>query len=330
MAENGGGQELDTLLITVDSEIGNLRGINSAINALERLQGLTGNAKGAIKQLGDLGVALKNFDGIGHKLDGIDNVTSGVHRMITALQRLTQVTGSANKAIKQLGTLGNTLNTSFSGIGQNLAGIENVSRGILDLVTAIERLSQVTGNANSSSRQLGELGRQLKSFENVNMKNIADNIAQPLERIMKAIGNLGNNNQISIRVDQNGVANVNRINQNLRRTMTTFREFYDTLEHDRGNVASLFGDMFDITQPTEDLQRNLSRAQRMLGTFENSARTNAERVRSAMSSVDTRSLMNNQSFRNAFRASRMNESMADYVRTQIADMRSDIENRGQQ
>ena len=330
MAENGGGQELENLLITVDSEIGNLKGIESAINALQRLQGLTGNAKGAIKQLGDLGVALKNFDGIGSKLNGIDNVTSGVHRMITALQRLTQVTGSATKAIGQLGKLGTTLNSSFNGIGQNLAGIENVSRGVLDLVTAVERLSQVTGNANGATRQLGNLGKSLQSFDNVNLKNVADNIAEPLERIMKAIGNLGNNNTVSIKVDQSGIANVNQINRNVRRTMTTFREFYDTLQTDRANVGQLFGDMFDISQPTEDLQRNLNRAQRMLGTFENSARSNAEKVRTAMSNFATRDLLNNQSFRNAFRASRMNEAMAEEMRTQISNMRSEIETRGQQ
>ena len=335
MGEIGDGQELDRLLITVDSEIGNLRGINSAINALQRLQGLTGNAKGAIKQLGDLGVALKEFDGIGHKLDGIDNVTSGVHRMITALQRLSQVTGSANKAIKQLGVLGTTLNTSFNGIGQNLAGIENVSRGILDLVTAVDRLTQVTGNANSASRQLGNLGTQLQNFNNVNLTNIANNIAQPLEQIMNAIGNLGNNNRVSIRIDQSGVANVNRINNSLNRAMTSFSEFENAMRHDMANVSAMFGDMFDTTQPVADLRRNLAQAQRLLTTYENNARTAAQRVNDALSMYGnngaiTPYLEGRGNFRNAYRDSHMFEAMADEVRRGIDDIRNEIETRGAQ
>lgn len=314
-------EELENLIVKVDSELGDLKGLDSAITALERLSKFTANATGNIRQLKSLGSAIHSFDNL--KLDGLNNATQGIHGMITALQRLTGVTGSAFKAIGQLGRLGDTLNKSFSGIGKNLEGIDKVSIGVLNLVGALDRLTQISGNANGASKQLGNLGRQMQSFNDLNLREIADNIADPLEKIMKAIGNLGNNNKISIRVDKDGIANINQIRKNTKRALSSWQEFENSLNHDLTNLN--LGSLFDISQPVEVLERNLKIAQNSLKTFENNARSSLEKVNSALSNFSKSDLENNLPFRNAYRASQMSEAFAKAYKDGIIQLELAIE-----
>lgn len=325
------GQELDNLLIKVDSELGDLKGINSAISSLKVLSDFTADATGNIKQLKSLGGALQSFNDL--KLSGLNEGVKGINDMVSALKRLTTITGDATKSIGQLGRLGKTLNDNFNGIGKNLQGIDAVSLGVLNLVNALDRLTRISGSSNGASRQLKTLGESLQSFNSVNLKGVAENIADPLEKIMKAIGDLGNNNTISIKIDPKGVNNVNKTSKTVSQAMhktkkelSSFSDFLSTLENDKKSID--LGSMFDITQPTEDLRRNLGRAVRMLGKYEEQARTSLEKVNSAKANFKMSDLENNVSFRNAFRQNEMAKEMVSALNQGIDAMKSEIEGRG--
>ena len=69
-------EELENLLIRIDSDLGDLKGLDSAITSLQTLAGYTKDASSGIKQLGSLGTAFHKFDNL--KLDGLAEASKGV------------------------------------------------------------------------------------------------------------------------------------------------------------------------------------------------------------------------------------------------------------
>jgi hypothetical protein len=118
-----------------------------------------------------------------------------------------------------------------------------------------------------------------------------EQLIDPIKRLMEAIGNLGNNNNISIRVDQSGIAKVSQIQRVTKKAMSSWNDFYNALQSDKGNLN--LGDLFDLDKPVDELEKNLSRAQRSLGTFENNARANMDKVNSALSNFSMQDLKDN-------------------------------------
>ena len=100
------GNELDKLLIKVDSELGDLDAIDKAIEQLGRLKDFGKDASKGIQQLAEFGKALKNFHGLGTTLKGLDNTAEGIHRMIDILERLggaSKYTRPVERTMKDLG-----------------------------------------------------------------------------------------------------------------------------------------------------------------------------------------------------------------------------------
>ena len=318
------GQELDNLLIKVDSELGDLKGLTSAIDALQRLANFTKDASSGIKQIGQLGKAFHEFDNL--KLDGLDEASRGVRNLVGALDDLSKVGNVTKKTFNQFGQLGKTLRDNFDGLGQSLQGIQEVAVGVNNLVSALRGLSQVTGVTKSAINSLGGVGDALHHFNGVD-KQIT-NLVQPIKELMQAIGQLGNNNRVSIRIDNSGIAHVNQVLRNTRRQMTSFNDWWRQLSNDRRSID--LRDMFDISQPTADLERNLSRAQRMIVSYENQTRTSLEKLHNLNSMYSMTDLVNNPQFRNAFRSHMMSDAMVEQIRQGIDRVSTELETRGTQ
>lgn len=313
------GQELDNLLINIDSQLGDLKGIDTAISALERLSRITQDASKGVKQLGTLGTVMHNFNGL--KLDGLEEASRGVNNLVSALGDLSKVGNVSKRTFTQFGKLGETLKTSFGGLGTALKGLEDVSYGVYNMARALEALSKISGSAKGSISQLGNLGDSMHKFEGIS-KDI-DSLVEPIKKLMEAIGNVGNNNTISIRVDQGGIAKVNQIQRATKKAMSSWNEFYNALQSDKGNLN--LGDLFDLSKPVDELEKNLSRAQRSLGTFENNARANLDKINGALSNFSMQDLKDNLTFRNAVRGNQMSEAYANAYRTGIEQLKGQIE-----
>lgn len=105
-------QELDKLLIKIDSELGDLSGIDKAIEALGKLKDYGPGADRGIRQLENMGKALQHFSDLGKKLDGLDKVAGGINAMIDALARLGSASGSVDKTTSAMRNLGKSLDLS--------------------------------------------------------------------------------------------------------------------------------------------------------------------------------------------------------------------------
>ena len=313
------GQELDNLLIRVDSELGSLSGIQSAIDALQRLSQFNRDATNGIKQLGSLGTAFKKFDGI--NLKGLDEASRGVKNLVGALDDLSKVGAVTKKQFNDFGRLGKVLKDSFDGVGTALKDIEQVSTGVNNMVHALASLGQVQGVTKQSISQLGLLGDAIHHFNGLD-KDI-EKVIDPMERLMKAIGNLGNNNKVSIRVDSNGVASVRNITRHTQKAMSTWQQFEQRLENDVNGID--LGQLFDISQPVDKMQSNLKIAERQLQSYENQVRTNAQKISNYMASFSLTDLVNDKGFRNAYYSGSMAEAYIEQYRQSIPQLRSAIE-----
>lgn len=318
------GQELDNLLIKVDSELGDLKGLTSAIDALQRLANFTKDASSGIKQIGQLGKAFHEFDNL--KLDGLDEASRGVRNLVGALDDLSKVGNVTKKTFNQFGQLGKTLRDNFDGLGQSLQGIQEVAVGVNNLVSALRGLSQVTGVTKSAINSLGGVGDALHHFKGVDAE-IAK-LVTPVKELMTAIGQLGNNNKISIRIDNSGIAHVNQVLKNTRKQIKDANDWWKQTSNDRKSID--LSKMFDISQPTADLERNLSRAQRMIVTYENQTRTSLEKLHNMQSNFSMADLVNNQQFRNAFRSHMISDKMVEQIRQGIDRVSTELETRGAQ
>lgn len=313
------GQELDKLLIDIDSQLGDLKGIDTAIDALERLSRITKDASRGVKQVGELGKVMHSFNGL--KLDGLEEASRGVNNLVGALNDLSKVGNVSKRTFAQFGKLGETLKTSFSGLGTSLKGLEEVSNGVNNMAKALETLSKISGSAKGSISQLGNLGDSMHKFEGIS--GDIEKLIDPIKRLMEAIGNLGNNNNISIRVDQNGLAKVGQIQKVTKKAMASWDSFINTLQSDKSNIN--LGDLFDLDKPVDELEKNLSRAQRSLSSFENNARANMDKVNSALSNFSMHDLKDNLSFRTAVRGNQMSQAYADAYRNGIEQLKGQIE-----
>ena len=315
-------QELDSLLIRLDSELGDLKGLDSAIDALDKLANFSKDASYGIKQLGSLGKTFKNNFDV-PKMDGLEEASRGIKNLVDALGDLSKIGKLTKKNFSDLSAFGQTLKSSFDGIGTSLKGIEEVSWGINNIVKALSALGQAQGVTKSAITNIGNLGDAFQHFNGVN-KDI-DKMIEPIERLMKAIGNLGNNNRVSIRVDSNGIANVRQLAHHTRRAMSSFQDFYNTLTHDTDRANLELNNMFDLTQPVNVMQRNLRLATRQLQTFESQVRSNSEKVRNYMSNFQMSDLVNDRGFRNAVRAGSIAEAYADAYKDEIPKLEQAIE-----
>ena len=149
-------QELEDLLIKVDSECGDLNGIDSAISALSKLSQFSANAsKGAIS-LDKMSSALAQLNNYGKGKSNADKTVKDIEKLKGALGGLAEFTKDANKTIKQLDSLGKALQ-SFTNIGVNLKGINDVTGGISKMVDVLEKLSKVEKDATTGIRNIKKL-----------------------------------------------------------------------------------------------------------------------------------------------------------------------------
>lgn len=179
-------QELEDLLIKVDSECGDLNGIDSAINALSKLSQFSANAsKGAIS-LDKMSSALAQLNNYGKGKSNADKTVKDIEKLKGALGSLAEFTKDANKTIKQLDSLGKALQ-SFTNIGVNLKGINEVTGGISKMIDVLEKLSKVEKDATTGIRNIKKLGEALHTFNGLddNVKGIND-VALGLLNLSKA------------------------------------------------------------------------------------------------------------------------------------------------
>lgn len=179
-------QELEDLLIKVDSECGDLNGIDSAISALSKLSQFSANAsKGAIS-LDKMSTALTQLNNYGKGKSNADKTVKDIEKLKGALGSLAEFTKDANKTIKQLDSLGKALQ-SFTNIGVNLKGINEVTGGISKMIDVLEKLSKVEKDATTGIRNIKKLGEALHAFNGLddNVKGIND-VALGLLNLSKA------------------------------------------------------------------------------------------------------------------------------------------------
>ena len=89
-------QELEDLLIKVDSELGDLSGIDSAIGALESLAQFSSKASRGADSLDKLASALTKFKDFGKARLNSDKLVSDIEKLKGALEDLSTVTKDVN------------------------------------------------------------------------------------------------------------------------------------------------------------------------------------------------------------------------------------------
>lgn len=168
-------QELEDLLIKVDSECGDLKGIDSAINALQNLANFSSNASKGASSIEGLGKGLSSISAFGKNKANIDKTVKDIEKLKGSLESLSAFTKDASKSIKQLESLGKALG-SFADVGNNLKGINDVTKGIGQMVDILEKLSKVEKDSTKGIKNLRNLGDALHSFNGLddNVKNLND------------------------------------------------------------------------------------------------------------------------------------------------------------
>lgn len=180
-------QELEDLIIKVDSELGDLSGIDSAIGALNSLSQFSAKASKGADSLEKMSSALTQLNAFGKSRVNFSKVAGDIEHLKGALESLSNFSKDANKSIKQLENLGKALN-SFTDIGKNLAGINDVTKGIERMVGVLEKLSKVEKDSTQGIKNLKNLGAALHSFNGLddNVKALSD-VAVGLINLSKAI-----------------------------------------------------------------------------------------------------------------------------------------------
>lgn len=179
-------QELEDLLIKVDSECGDLKGIDSAIIALQNLSNFSSNATKGANSLEKMGSALSQLSAFGKSKFNSDKLVKDIDKLKGSLESLAEYTKDANKSIKQLKSLGDALG-SFTDVGSNLKGINEVTKGIGKMVDILDKLSKVEKDSSKGIKNLKNLGDALHSFNGLedNVKGL-DSIASGLIQLGKA------------------------------------------------------------------------------------------------------------------------------------------------
>lgn len=155
--------ELEDLLIKVNSEVGDLGGIDKALEALSSLKDFSDRAAKGAEALTNLGNAFTTLNREGKNTTGINNLKSQVGSLTGILDELANHTKNADKTIKQLGDLGDALK-KFAGLAESLKGLEGISSGVMsmvDVLTALGGLGQASSKASKAVNGVGKLGKDL-------------------------------------------------------------------------------------------------------------------------------------------------------------------------
>lgn len=179
-------QELEDLIIKVDSELGDLSGIDSAIGALNNLSQFSAKASKGADSLEKMASALTQLNSFGKSRVNFKKVSEDIEHLKGALESLANFSKDATKSIKQLSSLGKALE-SFTDIGKNLAGINDVTKGIERMVGVLEKLSRVEKDSTQGIKNLKSLGVALHEFNGLddNVKALSD-VAVGLMNLHKA------------------------------------------------------------------------------------------------------------------------------------------------
>lgn len=161
--------DLEELLISVNSELGDLSGIDSAIGALSSLKDFSDKASNGAQSLEKMAHAFSSLNKLGSLATGVTRVKGSVNDLVKTLQQLSKYTGDAQNGINQLNALGKAMQ-SFSGIGQKLQGLDKASEGIKGVVDSLGKLSD--GQSKGAIEQLKSLGEALQTYNNLG-KNLA-------------------------------------------------------------------------------------------------------------------------------------------------------------
>ena len=183
-------QELEDLLIKVDSELGDLSGIDSAIGALDSLAQFSAKASRGAGSLEKMSSALTQLNAFGKSKLNTDKLVKDIEKLKGSLASLAEFTKDASASIKQLDSLGKALG-SFTDVGKNLAGINEVVKGIEKMVGVLERLSKVEKDSSQGIKNFKSLGTALHSFNGLddNVKSLND-IALGIINLGKALESL--------------------------------------------------------------------------------------------------------------------------------------------
>ncbi len=177
-------QELEDLLIKVESELGDLSGIDSAVGALNSLAQFSAKASSGANSLEKMASALTQLNAFGKSKINTQKTVKDITALKGALETLADFTKDANKSIKQLKSLGGALG-AFTDIGKNLAGINDVVKGIERMVDVLDKLSKVEKDASKGIKGVRDLGSALHSF------NGLDDNVKALNDISLGLINLG-------------------------------------------------------------------------------------------------------------------------------------------
>ena len=183
-------QELEDLLIKVDSELGDLSGIDSAIGALDSLAQFSAKASRGAGSLEKMSSALTQLNAFGKSKLNTDKLVKDIEKLKGSLASLAEFTKDASASIKQLDSLGKALG-SFTDVGKNLAGINEVVKGIEKMVGVLERLSKVEKDSSQGIKNFKSLGTALHIFNGLddNVKSLND-IALGIINLGKALESL--------------------------------------------------------------------------------------------------------------------------------------------
>ena len=179
-------QELDKLLIEVDTQLTSLKGIESATTALEGLGRFAQNASKGVSSLKGMASALTQINEFGKSAESMDNAINGMNATVNMLKKLSKFTGNANKSIRQLKALGNAL-SSFNDVGKRLDGIAQVSKGVDKMADILKKLGDFDKDVSKGTSALKDLGDALQHFNGLddNVKSLND-VALGLINISKA------------------------------------------------------------------------------------------------------------------------------------------------
>ena len=179
--------ELEELLIKVNSELGDLNGIDSAIEVLRTLKDISDKATNGADSLTKLAGAFSTLNKEGKNTQGIQNLKGQIGTLTGVLDQLADHTKNANKTIKQLGDLGDAL-TKFAGLSESLKGLEGISKGVNEMVGVLERLGGFGSDLKKTTTEINDVEKALKHSEK-NLKNYAKNdaLSKSIKDISKEI-----------------------------------------------------------------------------------------------------------------------------------------------
>ena len=95
-------QELEDLIIKVDSELGDLQGIDSAVNALKGLREFAQDAQKGAGSLKTMADAMSTIDKFGKTKTGIKKAKESIDDLIEVLKKLSNYTGNALSSLARV------------------------------------------------------------------------------------------------------------------------------------------------------------------------------------------------------------------------------------